>query len=583
MRWHILFLFWGLFTSVYSQTSSKNTPQESKISFASPLNIPLVASGTFGELRSNHFHSGLDLKTKQQTGLPIYAPSDGFVSRIKIAHFGYGKALYIQHPEGFFTVYAHLEKYADAIQTHVLKKQYSKEVFEIELFPAQQGDSLFVKKGDIIGYTGNSGGSAGPHLHFEIRDAHQRPLNPLNFGIKVKDTRKPKIKALYAYALDTESKLNSTHKRRIKLRLIPQQDGTYKTNKLKATGNIGFGVAVTDQQDFAPNKNGIYSIETTYNGEALFKVTFDRLSFSETRYINDYIDYPLFVEEKVRVQKLFRTNYNPLSIIETNFNEGSLKITEGYHGHLKINIRDFAGNSQQIFIPIEGSLNSVDYSSIPKEKEVEETHDKTHKQLLKAKLTNTFSFKNFSVNIPKGALYQDISTDIYAKADTLFLGNSKIPLHKSIRITANVNNYKDTDLSKLFLGLVRYNYEPQYLSTQLKNNTLIAYTKEMGKIVIASDTTKPKIKPVNFTDGKWLSNHQKLQLKIEDQHTGIGAYRGTLNGKFALFEYDPKTHMLTHFFSDGISQNGKNNLKVVVLDNVGNSTTFEASFFRKQE
>ena len=158
--------------------SQNNYPQNY---FANPLEVPLVLSGSFAELRSNHFHSGLDIKTQQREGLKVLASADGFVSRIKIAHFGYGKALYITHPNGYTTVYGHLQKFSPEIEAYIKKQQYEKESFEVELFPS--AETLIVTKGNLVAYSGNTGGSGGPHLHFEIRDKEERPMNPMLFGI----------------------------------------------------------------------------------------------------------------------------------------------------------------------------------------------------------------------------------------------------------------------------------------------------------------------------------------------------------------------------------------------------------------
>ena len=176
--------------------------------FSNPLDIPMVLSGSFGELRSNHFHSGLDIKTQQRSGVPIYAPADGYVSRIKVGHYGYGKALYIKHPNGYSTVYAHLQKFETTIQDFVKQSQYKKERYEIELFPKES--SLLVKKGDLIAYTGNSGSSGGPHLHYEIRDAYSIPMNPMLFGLEIPDTKDPSVTSVLAYPVSDDATSHQT-------------------------------------------------------------------------------------------------------------------------------------------------------------------------------------------------------------------------------------------------------------------------------------------------------------------------------------------------------------------------------------
>ncbi len=176
--------------------------------FQNPLDIPIVLAGTFGELRSNHFHSGLDIKTQQREGLEVKASAEGYISRINIQHYGYGKALYIQHPNGYTTVYGHLQKLAPKLQEFLRKHQYQKESYEIELFP--EPGELKVEKGDLIAYSGNTGGSGGPHLHFEIRDGSQRPMNAQMFGLDVADTRKPLVEGVYAYPLGDDAHVNNS-------------------------------------------------------------------------------------------------------------------------------------------------------------------------------------------------------------------------------------------------------------------------------------------------------------------------------------------------------------------------------------
>src|SRR5690606_3165594 len=199
--------------------------------FASPLDVDLVLSGTFGELRSNHFHSGLDIKTQQREGLNILASATGYVSRINVATYGYGKALYIQHPNGYTTVYGHLQKFSPEIEAYIKKQQYAKESYEVEIYP--EAGVLPVNQGDLVAFSGNTGGSGGPHLHFEIRDGSQRPMNPKLFGISVKDTQPPTITSLYAYPLGEEAHINGSANRQ-RLRLIPVPDGSFRTEQINA-------------------------------------------------------------------------------------------------------------------------------------------------------------------------------------------------------------------------------------------------------------------------------------------------------------------------------------------------------------
>ncbi len=536
--------------------------------FSNPVKIPLVLSGNFGELRNNHFHSGLDIKTQQQSGIPIYAPADGFVNRIKVSHFGYGKALYLKHPNGFQTVYAHLKKYSDTVQKFVKNAQYKKESYEIEIFP--EANQLKVKKGDLIGYTGNSGSSDGPHLHFEIRDKNSRPMNPLLFGINIPDSRNPIVTNLYAYPLAKSSQINQS-KNPVKIRLILQKDGSYKAENITAFGKIGFGISAFDQQNGASNKNGVYEINTFYNGKQNFKVVFEKFSFAETGYINRYIDYNYFKNNKIRIQKLFRESNNPLSIIKKENDNGILDIQDQLNSNYLIKVTDFNNNTVSISIPIIGERPEALTPPI-----INKTED-----FIYAQQGSSITKGKFNVYIPANSFYEDTYLDIDVKIDTLRLHKDVVPLHKKISITTDISNYNKTDIDKLYIGKLNYKKTPYYIKTYKKGNKLTAKTKTLGTFVLAVDTKKPEIKPINFLNKKWISKNKTLKIKITDDLSGISSYRATINGKFILMEYDYKKDVLTYDFKDQIISEVENNLKLIVIDNVGNNTTFESTFFRK--
>ena len=537
--------------------------------FDNPLEIPLILSGSFGELRSNHFHSGLDIKTQRREGIPIYAPADGYVKRIKVGHYGYGKALYIAHPNGYTTVYAHLQNYAGRIQQYVKENQYAKETYEIELFP--EANVLDIQRGELIGYTGNSGSSGGPHLHYEIRDAASRPMNPLLFGIEIPDSKKPIVTSVFAYPEGDDAQVNQSQNP-VKLRLILQKDGSYKAENVTAIGKIGFGIGTIDQQDGASNKNGVYRIKTTYNGEDKVDIKFEKFSFDETRYLNRFIDYEYFQNNKSRVQKLFRQSNNPLSIFKYENDNGYINVEEGFNSNYTIEVTDYKGNTTNIVIPIEGVKKDI---LEPKKKG--ETEDYIY-----ADHATSISKGKFSIYIPANSLYEDTYLDIKVQGDTLHLHEDIIPIHRNITITADAANYNNEDIDKLFLGRLNYKGDPYYNTTRRKGDKLTARTRTFGSYVLVADTTPPTVKAVNFSDGKWISNNSTLKIKIEDDLSGISTYRATVNGKFILMEYNYKTDVLTYDFEDDVISETDNNLKLIVVDNVGNSTTFEATFFRKQ-
>ncbi|WP_456440604.1 M23 family metallopeptidase [Psychroserpens sp.] len=537
--------------------------------FRKPLDVTLVLSGTFAELRSNHFHSGLDIKTQQRTGLDVYAAAEGYVSRIKISHFGYGKALYITHPNGYVTVYAHLEKFSPTIEKYIKILQYEKESYEIEVFPSPE--ELPIKTDEIVAFSGNSGSSGGPHLHFEIRDNAERPINPMLFGIDIKDTKRPVISAIYAYPKNKKSHVNEI-KIRKELRLIPNKNGDYTVEAIEAFGEIGFGVESYDQQDLANNKNGISNIQTFFNGNKNFEMDFKRFSFDETKHLNRFIDFEIFKTDKSRVQKLFVQSGNTLSMLKDVSDDGYIRVEDSTSSVYKIRIQDFKGNEAWVNIPIKGK----------KAKEKLEGYDLQPAYYVQPNESLRLEDKNISVFFPKDTFYDNFYIDFAVSSDTLTLHKDVVPLMKNCTISYNIENYSEEDKSKLFIAkLYGYYKRPYYVRTSRQGNYLTARTKSFGTFTLATDSISPTIKPVNFQDSKWVSKSEYLKIKIDDDLSGISNYRATINGKWILMEYDYKKDTLTYHFDDSVISDTENNLKVIVIDNIGNSSTFEATFFRK--
>lgn len=539
--------------------------------FQDPLKIPLVLAGTFAELRSNHFHSGMDIKTQQRTGLGVLASAKGYISRIKISRYGYGKALYIQHPNGYTTVYGHLRNFSPAIEAYVKKRQYSKESYTIQLFP--KANELPVEQGHLIAYSGETGGAAGPHLHFEIRDGKQRPMNPLDFGFKINDSRKPTIYSVFVYPRDNQAQVNGSAKRQ-QLQLIPQADGNFITDPLEAFGKIGFGVRTIDQLDDAPNHNGVYRIKTSINGNKNFEIDFRKFSFSETRYINRLIDYPYYINHHQRIQKLFIKPHNPLSLYKNINHEGYLDIKDSLDYNYKIEVSDFEGNTRIVRIPIKSHY--LPHNKIT----LKETHKTNY--LAQAHQASAFDLKGFDVYIPKGALYEDTYLDLKSEGDKIQVHRRDIPLKYNITIGFDVSKFSKADKDKMYIARMSTYGTPYYSTTSKKMNRFTTKTRTFGTYNLVTDDKPPKIEPVNFKDKKWMSNSKILQFKITDEGSGIDDYRATINGKFILMEYEYKDHTLTYHFSDDIIQETENKLKIIVTDNVGNSTTYTGTFYRKK-
>ncbi|HEX8574793.1 MAG TPA: M23 family metallopeptidase [Flavobacterium sp.] len=538
--------------------------------FRSPLDIPLSLSGNFGELRSNHFHSGLDFRTQQKEGLNVYASADGYIARIKISSFGNGKTIYINHPNGYTTVYCHLSKTNAIIDQYIKAIHYKRESYEIEVFPGTT--ELTVKKGDIIAFSGNSGGSGGPHLHFEIRNTKtEQIINPLLFGFDkmIPDSRKPILTSLLVYPLSDNTVVNESQKP-VLVNMVQQSDGSYTSEKVLANGKIGFGIVAYDVFDRAFGKNGIYKIATFSNGNPSFSFQFDRFTFDETRYINALLDYPRLVGMGAKVQKLFMVNPYKLSIINTGQENGILDIQPNLSYTYKIEVADFNNNKVVVNVPIA-------YADVPA-KVLKKEEKKGY--FLNSNNDNNYKKDNVTVFIPAKTFYEDFYINFDVKNDTLILHNNIVGVHNTMAITFLDTTASEADKQKMFIATIN-NKKIKYNPTRRNGVEFITYTKNLGRFALAKDTVAPVVLPVNFKEGLWLTKQTGLVFTISDALSGIKEYKGYLNGKWVLFEYDYKTRKMVHDFDDAFLTDGKNDIKVIVTDNVGNSTIFESYFYRK--
>jgi murein DD-endopeptidase MepM/ murein hydrolase activator NlpD len=574
-RFHlVLMLFLGFISTAQGQQifSENKYPL---VDFRPPLDItPPALAGSFGELRPGHFHSGLDFRTNQRQGYPVYAVADGYIARIRIQNTGFGNALYINHPNGFTSVYGHLQRYNAKLTAVAKAYQYAKKSFEIDEFPGQE--QLIVHKGDIIAYSGNTGGSAGPHLHFEIRDTKsEATINPQLFGIDIPDRVLPVISSLYVYQLNDQPFNENTIKRRIPL---VGGNGTYRiTGPLNLIGDIGFGIVTTDRHSGLSGLNGVYSITLELDGSPVFTSALERFKFENSRAINAHIDYPAFLNSRISIQKSFVDPGNPLNIYSNLVNRGHLNFNDGKPHELKYKITDVKGNTSILTFQVQaGTIPFRVAATIA----VPATTTGIFFPYNKLNELNTDSLH---ISLPIGTLYNDLQFQYHAGKATASNGYSPVyyvqnrytPLHTGFELWIKPSR----DLGELASKALIVNSNGASQGGQYINGFVQATPRNFGAFYIAVDTSPPVITALNISEGKNMSGISKMSFKIRDNLSGIKSFNGYIDGNWVLMEFDQKTAGLWHSFDPGIIP-GKHKLQLTVVDMKDNSRTLELTFYK---
>ncbi|MGB1282265.1 MAG: M23 family metallopeptidase [Schleiferiaceae bacterium] len=517
-----------------------------------PLDIPLVLSGTFAELRGNHFHGGIDIKTQGRSGLRIGAVADGYVSRVAVNPYGYGNALYLRHPEGYTTVYGHLNAFYPELEKWVEDQLRDRSKNDGNLYPSPE--QFKVTRGQLVAFSGNTGGSFGPHLHFEIRDTKtEEPLNPLEFGIEVKDTRKPDVRGLKWTAKDFGDM------------------GTFKAgDTIKFSRGLGIDLFTTDKQDLAINNNGVYSIEALIEGQPFFTANYRRINFSTSRFINAHINYGLYCSQGVRYTRLYELENNPLKVTDTyeviapafRASKGWITVAQDSVVKVEVNVKDYEGNTSAFSFFVEGQKQPIKYAL-----------DRTS---LSWDVINKLSLGPIEFTIPAGALYErtyDLVLGDKGNGQYVF-GGGRVPLQTYMTLEWTLDSTQIPGVG-WFLWETDHQGEKSAIAGERDGTVMTFKTRSTGTYELDQDLKKPEVSLLKTTTyARSNSAFREIRLRAADDKTGVERYSARINGEFARIDFDYKKELLKVIVPKELAA-GNHNLRVVVIDGVGNTTVKE--------
>ena len=553
MKYSIFFsllFFIGSVQSGYAQETDTDKP-----SFIPPFDFPITFSGNFGEIRANHFHGGLDFKTGGTIGKPVRALADGYISRIRVTH-GSGYVLDVAYDNGYSTINRHLSAFVGDVARRVEDLQYEKESWEVEITP--EPDEYPVKAGQIIALSGNTGYSFGPHLHLDmIETATDEYIDPLPFFMnKVKDKTAPRAEGIMLFPQPGKGVVEGKQTRRAFT--------AHPTKPITAWGLIGAGIRAYDYMDGVQNKYGVKTVILEVDGEEVFRSTIDRFAYEENRYINSWTHG--------QYMKSFIEPGNRLRMLQaSNGNRGLVEINEERPYRFVYTLSDALGNTSKVRFTVQGQKTTI----APVEHR--------EKYALKWDKVNYLQEPGLELVIPKGMLYDDVLLNYSVRADsgdiafTYQLNDTRIPMHNACDLRIGLRRRPVEDVTKYYVAGVTARGGKYRIGGKYEDGVMKVRIRDLGTYTVAVDTVPPVITPVN--QAQW-GRTGKIIFKAKDKETGINTYRGTIDGKYALFgkpnsisgnlvcELDPKH----------VEKGGKHVVEMTVTDGCGNRTTEQFEF-----
>ena len=528
------------------------------IAWQQPLDVPIALSASYGELRPNHFHAGLDMKTEQRCGLPVRAVQDGYVSRISVAQFGYGNCLYLTHPKsGYVTVYAHLDAFNDTITAWIKEYQYKNKT---SLFNVELPDSvLMVKQGEIVALSGNTGSSGGPHLHFEVRDSTaEKSLDPQQF-YPIKDHVRPRFQKIGLRPIDSTGVVGNQCVFK-SYATWQKTTGNYVAPVVQAWGKVGLEIMAFDYMDGQSNFYGLKSLHVLVDSVLTFSYRIDGFSFDDDKAINAFIDYEQWIKTHQVYMCTYLPRYQPLSLFAAQ-GDGTLAIQEERDYHVEAIASDYAGNKSVLRFVIKGK--KADLPSL-----CQQTG-----QLFTPNQLNYFQQDSVRLLIPRGAIYNDLYFRYVATYDSLLkttvhsVHYNTVPLHLPGMLQLPIDADTLQNKKQYYLAYKNQYGRWGYVNAAYQNGCMEGKISKFGDYVVKVDTVAPVINMLS-------RGRYKLTWRIGDAHSGIASFNAYIDDQWVACSIDAKSRV-SYYYDKTRIKPGKHNLRIEVVDMCGNVSTYQ--------
>jgi hypothetical protein len=542
------------------------------------MDIPIEVAGNFMELRTNHFHSGLDMKTNNRIGQPVMAVADGWVSRIKISPWGYGKAVYIDHPSGYTTVYGHLSRLNGAIAAACLEAQYKTRDFSIDQYFKKR--QIPVKQGETIAFSGNTGGSTAPHLHFEVRrTSDQHALDPQAYGMTPPDHVPPDISGIRIDPLDSSSAVSPYSHGAVGFVVVPVNDSTYMLkpgSNPAALGTVGLSVNAIDRYSNSHNTCGIRDLTVSIDGSAVFSAHLDEVDFGTQRFANAYMDYGLFEDKNMHYNRCYRLPNNKLAVYGKEAAQGRITVEPGKYHAVQVVATDAAGNRSKLTFVLHGATEAA-ASAWPRPKE--------QGQLFHWSQANELVESGLRFSLPPNALYQDTriqyrvsSPSAKTYAPVHHVQDENTPLQVAGTITIDVTKEVPPGKTDKLLVVKMHRGKPSPEGGTFAHGAIRARVRTFGDFTVMLDTIPPVLVPLDLHAD--MKGRSSFRIKVDDDLSGLDQWKATLDGQWILMDYDPKQGILKHTFDIHSDLPGPHELKVEAIDERGNRASLTRTFTR---